>query len=235
MNNFSYVEFDEISEILKSNKKKIIFNGTEENLYKTLLLGGLNQKIKWIDLYKNENLSTKVMPGDYLFIVDNPYFSSLRITNANLNQYKNNILVNRNQNSLILDVNEIKDEDTFLYFYNRSKRTNKLSLFLDNKNYKNYEFEDKIKILLPKSDTPLKLKIESEYRSDFLGIVDREDNLILNENFIFKLNNSKYEFLYKFIRINDYSKFELRKINNCDIFSQKTKLQSLIIFDLKCY
>ena len=25
------------------DNKKIIFNGTEENLYKTLLLGGLNQ------------------------------------------------------------------------------------------------------------------------------------------------------------------------------------------------
>tara|TARA_B100000242_G_C43051446_1_gene491249 strand:- start:2076 stop:3956 length:1881 start_codon:yes stop_codon:yes gene_type:complete len=234
-NNFNYLEFNDIRNILKNNKKKIIFKGSEENFYKTLLIGGLNQKINWIDLYNNEKLSKKIIPGEYLYIIDNPYFSSSRIVNNNINQYKNNIIIKENQKKLILDIDKSNNMPVYLYFHNRFLKKNKLSLFLNDKIYNEYEFKNKIKILLPNFDKSLKIEVVSNNIADFIGILDSKNNIIFSKDYYFKLGEERYEFSDFFTKINNNNNFKIPIINNCVILSQKSKPQSIIIFDLKCY
>lgn len=233
-NNFNYINYEKTKKILLNNNKKIIFSGTEENLYKILLLGGLNQKIKWVNLYNNEKLSYNFLPGSYTFIVDNPYFSSARIVNNEINQFKNNILINK-KNNLKVSFKDTNDETLYLYFYNRSINNNEIFLHFNNKLYKTYRFKDKIKIMLPKINEAHEFKVKSKNNADFLGMIDKNNKLIYDKKFNLELGKDKLEYIDPFMSVNNKVNFTIDKPNNCKILSQKSDVDSLLIFDLTCY
>ena len=77
--------------------------------------------------------------------------------------------------------------------------------------------------------------VKSNNNADFLGIIDKNNKLIYDKKFNIELGKDKLEYIDPFMTVNNKVNFTIDKPNNCKMLSQKSDVDSLLIFDLICY